>query len=98
MLVVAGASVLTDAAAELLCRYAELGGRLVLGIRSGAGDELGRARVSALPGPFRRVAGVRIGESSNLRGAHALRAVEAASAASATTLSIGDDAVAEAWA
>ena len=98
VLVVAGASVLPDAAAELLCRYAEIGGRLVLGIRSGAGDEIGRARVSALPGPFRRVAGVRIGESSNLRGAHALRAVEAACAASATTLSIGDEAVAEAWA
>lgn len=73
VLVVAGASVLPDQVAEVLCRYAELGGRLVLGIRTGAGDELGRARPTAPPGPFRRVAGVRIGESSNLRAAVPLR-------------------------
>lgn len=99
VLVVAGASVLPDAAAELLCRYAELGGHLVLGIRSGAGDETGRARATALPGPFRRVAGVRIGESSNLRGAHALRAVHTAAAASGSApIAVADGAVAEAWA
>ncbi|WP_081709927.1 beta-galactosidase [Arthrobacter sp. 35W] len=68
ILVVAGASVLSDDAADVLCAYAEMGGTLVLGIRSGAGDQLGRARVSALPGPFRSAAGVSARESSNLRG------------------------------
>ena len=99
VLVVAGACVLPDSAAELLCRYAELGGHLVLGIRSGAGDEIGRARATALPGPFREVAGVRIGESSNLRGAHPLRAVDSAGAVSGTApIAVGDGAAAEAWA
>lgn len=99
VLVVAGASVLPDTAAALLCRYAELGGRLVLGIRSGAGDELGRARAEALPGPFRRVAGVRIGESSNLRDAQTLRAVDGGPSASGTSpIALVDGAVAEAWA
>lgn len=67
VLVVAAASVLADDAAAILCQYALLGGRVVLGIRTGAADELGRARVSTLPGPFREIAGVRIRESSNLR-------------------------------
>jgi len=64
--VVAGAIALSDEASSTLTRYAELGGRLVLGIRSGYGDEIGRARVATAPGLFREAAGVRYREYSNV--------------------------------
>lgn len=65
--IVAGAVTLDDATAAVLTDYARLGGRLILGIRSGYGDAIGRARAETAPGPFADAAGVRYREYSNLR-------------------------------
>jgi len=66
VLVVAGLLVADDELLTWLRRYAEAGGHLVLGVRSGYGDEEGRARVEVKPALLSDAAGVRYQEFSNL--------------------------------
>ncbi len=66
VLVVPTLYVASDAQLDGLVAYAEAGGHLVLGIRTGYGDELARARAEVAPGRLRDVAGVRYDEYSTL--------------------------------
>ncbi|WES64349.1 beta-galactosidase [Microbacter sp. GSS18] len=50
----------------LLVEYAKAGGHLVVGIRSGYGDELARARAEVAPGPLAQAAGITYEEYSSL--------------------------------
>ncbi len=49
-----------------LRRYAEAGGHLLVGIRTGYGDELARARMDVAPGRLSEAAGVHYDEYSNI--------------------------------
>ncbi|QLD12456.1 beta-galactosidase [Microbacterium oleivorans] len=62
-----------DADLDFLRDYADAGGRLVLGIRTGYADEEGRARVEAAPPRLTEAAGVGYSEFSNLRHPLGLR-------------------------
>jgi beta-galactosidase len=66
VVVAAAFYVATDAQLEFLRAYAEAGGHLVLGIRTGYGDELARARKEVAPGRFADAAGVWYDEYSNV--------------------------------
>jgi len=66
VLVAAGAYIAHDAELALLREYAELGGHLILGIRTGYADEEARARVAVAPAVLHEAAGVRYEEFSNL--------------------------------
>ena len=66
VVVVAGLLVADDELLDRLRSYAAAGGHLVLGPRSGYGDEEGRARVEVKPARLAEAAGVRYQEFSNL--------------------------------
>jgi beta-galactosidase len=66
VLVVAGLYVADDALLDLLAAYAEHGGHLVLGVRTGYADEAGVVRPEAGPPRLTGAAGVRYQEFSNL--------------------------------
>jgi beta-galactosidase len=66
VLVVPSLYVASDAALDALVAYAEAGGHLVVGIRTGYGDELARARAEVAPARIGRAAGVRYDEYSTL--------------------------------
>ena len=51
---------------DALVRYAEAGGHLVVGIRTGYGDQLARARPERAPGRLAAAAGVWYDEYSTL--------------------------------
>jgi beta-galactosidase len=55
-----------DAMLDALVRYAEAGGHLVVGIRTGYGDQLARARAERAPGRLADAAGVWYDEYSTL--------------------------------
>jgi beta-galactosidase len=59
--------VASDADLDLLRDYAAAGGHLIVGIRTGYGDEEARARVEVAPARLAAAAGVRYEEFSNLR-------------------------------
>ncbi|WP_127793884.1 beta-galactosidase [Agromyces sp. LHK192] len=59
--------VATDAELDLLRDYAAAGGHLIVGIRTGYGDEEARARVEIAPARLAEAAGVHYEEYSNLR-------------------------------
>jgi beta-galactosidase len=59
--------VATDADLDLLREYAAAGGHLVIGIRTGYGDEEARARVAVAPDRLHAAAGVHYEEFSNLQ-------------------------------
>ncbi|MDR7185006.1 beta-galactosidase [Microbacterium trichothecenolyticum] len=67
VLIAAGFYVATDAQLDLLREYAAAGGHLIVGIRTGYGDEEARARVSVAPARLTDAAGVSYEEFSNLR-------------------------------
>ncbi|HKH54981.1 MAG TPA: beta-galactosidase [Propionibacteriaceae bacterium] len=69
VLVVAGLLVADDALLTWLRDYAAAGGHLVIGPRSGYGDEQGRARVEVKPAHLAEAGGVRYQEFSNLADA-----------------------------
>ncbi len=66
VLVAAGAYIAQDDELALLREYAELGGHLVLGIRTGYADDEARARTAVQPAALHDAAGVRYEEYSNL--------------------------------
>lgn len=66
VLVASGLYVADDATLDWLVAYANAGGHLVLGPRTGYGDAEGRARAEVAPGRLREAAGVRYDEFSNL--------------------------------
>ncbi|RXZ69412.1 beta-galactosidase [Agromyces albus] len=74
VLVVPSLYVASDAELSYLVEYARAGGHLVLGIRTGYGDELARARVDVAPGPLAQAAGITYEEYSNLDNAVGIRA------------------------
>jgi beta-galactosidase len=66
IIVVPALHVASDAMLEHLRSYAENGGHLVLGIRTGYADDLARARMAEPPALLARPAGVTYGESSSI--------------------------------
>ncbi|SEJ58913.1 beta-galactosidase [Demequina mangrovi] len=66
VLVVPSLYVADDADLALLVEYARAGGHLVVGIRTGYGDELARARAEVAPGPLAEAAGIRYEEYASL--------------------------------
>lgn len=66
VLIVPALYVATDADLELLHEYAAAGGHLVIGIRTGYGDEEARARVEIAPGILREPSGIHYDEYSNI--------------------------------
>ena len=67
VLIAPGFAAASDADLDLLREYAEAGGHLVIGIRTGYGDEEARARVAIAPDRLHEAAGVHYEEFSNLR-------------------------------
>jgi beta-galactosidase len=65
-----------DALLRHLTDYAAAGGHLVIGIRTGYGDELARARNAVAPGPLAEAAGLHYDEFCNLDEPLPLVAVE----------------------
>jgi beta-galactosidase len=65
-LVVPTLYVADDGMLDALVRYAESGGHLVVGMRTGYGDQLARARPERAPGPLADAAGVWYDEYSTL--------------------------------
>jgi beta-galactosidase len=66
VLVVPGFYLAADAALDWFGQYAEAGGHLVVGPRTGYGDEEGRARTDVMPARLAEAAGVWYDEFSNL--------------------------------
>ncbi|NHI17773.1 beta-galactosidase [Microbacterium excoecariae] len=66
VLIAAGLYVADDAQLDLLRAYAHAGGHLIVGIRTGYGDEEARARVETAPARLAEAAGVSYEEFSNL--------------------------------
>ena len=66
VLVAPAVYVATDAQLQLLADYAEAGGHLIVGIRTGYGDEEARARFAIAPDVLNKPAGVWYEEFSNL--------------------------------
>jgi beta-galactosidase len=89
VLIAAGFYVATDAQLDLLREYAAAGGHLIVGIRTGYGDEEARARVSVAPARLTDAAGVSYEEFSSLR--------EPLSVRSSGDLTLSDDAAATLW-
>ena len=77
VLVAPAVYVADDAVLEHLRAYAEAGGHLVLGIRTGYGDELARARLAVAPALLSEAAGLHYDEYSNIDGPLAVHAEEA---------------------
>jgi beta-galactosidase len=90
VLVVPGLLVADDALLTWLRAYAAAGGHLVLGIRTGYGDEEGRPRTETKPALLADAAGVRFQEFSNLRAPLEVRATP-------DGLPVGPDAHATGW-
>jgi beta-galactosidase len=90
VLVVPGLYVADDALLDVLVAYADAGGHLVLGFRSGYADEEARARAELMPGRLREAVGARYGEYTNLAAPVALRGRGG--------LEVPDGATATAWA
>jgi beta-galactosidase len=88
-LIVPSLYVASDRALDALVAYAEAGGHLIVGIRTGYGDELARARAEVAPARIGGPAGVHYDEYSTLDSPVALRA---------DAIDLGDDAYATAWA
>jgi beta-galactosidase len=89
VLVVPGLYLAEDSTLDWLAAYAEAGGHLVLGPRTGYADQQARARPEPAPGRLTGAAGVHYEEFSNLTGEIPVRAVpggplELAKGASAT--------------
>jgi beta-galactosidase len=74
VLVAPAVYVADDAVLEHLKAYADAGGHLVLGIRTGYGDELARARLAVAPALLSSAAGLHYDEYSNIDGALAVHA------------------------
>lgn len=68
VLLVPGLYVASDADLDLIRAYAAAGGHLVVGVRTGYGDEEARARIEIAPGRLAEAAGVEYEEFSNLTG------------------------------
>ncbi|WP_245631509.1 beta-galactosidase [Curtobacterium ammoniigenes] len=66
VLVAPAVYVADDAVLEHMRAYADAGGHLVVGIRTGYGDELARARLAVAPAMLAEAAGVHYDEYSNL--------------------------------
>jgi beta-galactosidase len=90
VLVVPGLYVADDALLDVLVEYAEAGGHLVLGFRSGYADEEARARPAVMPGRLRAAVGASYGEYTNLTAPVPLR--------ERGDLAVGEGATATAWA
>lgn len=67
VLIAAGLYVADDAALDLLREYAEAGGHVIIGIRTGYGDHEARARTEIAPARLADPAGVSYEEFSNLQ-------------------------------
>jgi beta-galactosidase len=80
----------TDAQLQLLADYAEAGGHLIVGVRTGYGDDEGRARFAVAPDLLHASAGVWYEEFSNLDAPLELEA--------ASGFALSADAHATAWA
>lgn len=76
VLIVPALYVATDDQLELLRRYAEAGGHLVLGMRTGYGDQEARARLEVAPARLSEAAGVWYDEFSNLNEPLGLRSTQ----------------------
>ncbi|MFB9660253.1 beta-galactosidase [Glycomyces mayteni] len=76
VLVAAGIYAADDALLDWLERYAASGGHLVLGPRTGYGDEEARARLEVKPARLHEAAGVWYDEFANLHGGLAVRSAE----------------------
>lgn len=74
VLVVPSLYVADDSILAWLVEYAEAGGHLVVGIRTGYGDHLARARSAVAPGPLAEAAGITYEEYSSLDTAVAVMA------------------------
>lgn len=66
VLIAAGLYVASDDTLDLLREYAEAGGHLIIGPRTGYADELARARVAVAPDRLHEAAGVYYEEYSNI--------------------------------
>ncbi len=60
-------NIVTDAETEKIKEYVKNGGTLVLTFRSGTRDEYNRVRPMALPGVFKKIAGIEAVEFDSLR-------------------------------
>src|SRR3954466_10485441 len=74
VLVVPGLYIADDMLLDLLDGYAQAGGHLVLGFRSGYADDEARPRAELMPGRLRDAVGASYGEYTNLATAVPLRA------------------------
>jgi beta-galactosidase len=92
VLVAAALYVADDATLDWLAAYAQAGGHLVLGPRSGYADPEARARPEAQPARLARAAGVRYDEYSNLATGVPVRAP------AGSTLRLPDQAAGTRWA
>src|SRR4051794_19825531 len=92
LLVVPGLYVADDMLLDLLDGYAQAGGHLVLGFRSGYADDEARPRAELMPGRLRDAVGASYGEYTNLATAVPLRA------GSDSALALPEGATATAWA
>jgi beta-galactosidase len=92
VLVAAGLYAEDDELLDWLDRYASAGGHLVVGPRTGYGDQEARARLDVKPARLAEAAGVWYEEFANLSGEVPVRAVEGSG------LELGDDAAAAKWA
>ncbi|WP_231916189.1 beta-galactosidase [Microbacterium karelineae] len=90
VLIVPGLYVAADEDLDLLRDYAAAGGHLVIGIRTGYGDDEARARIDVAPGRLAGAAGVWYEEFSNLQDEIAVTA--------RADLSLSGDAAGRAWA
>ncbi|PVU81520.1 beta-galactosidase (plasmid) [Cellulomonas sp. WB94] len=94
VLVVVGQFTATDSQLEWLVAYAAAGGHLVVGPRTGYGDEESRARVEVKPAIVSAAAGVSYQESSNL---HSPVTVTPGPASASAELRLDEGAAATAW-
>ncbi|WP_026930405.1 beta-galactosidase [Glycomyces tenuis] len=76
VLVAAGLYIADDAQLDWLGEYAAAGGHLIVGPRTGYGDEEARARLEVKPGRLAEAAGAWYDEFANLSGRVAVRAAE----------------------
>jgi beta-galactosidase len=92
VLVAAALYVADDATLDWLAAYAQAGGHLVVGPRSGYADPEARARTEVQPARLARAAGVRYDEYSNLLAGVPVRA------AAGSSLRLPDEAAGTRWA
>ncbi|WP_413353774.1 beta-galactosidase [Microbacterium sp. 1P06AB] len=90
VLIAAGVYVADDDALEFLRDYADAGGHLIVGIRTGYGDHEARARIEVAPARLAGPAGVSYEEFSNLQ--------RSVTAIGVGTFEVTPGATAEAWA